>query len=743
MKGTKKNNSNVPPSNTNEILASSILNSPTWCSSPSDTSLVAPNPKYQDKNYDEQEDKSHHSFFSILRMVSSIAFREATRQKGHYFLGFGMIFLVVYIISLLITIGSYSPLVFMEMGEGSQGEIDFVLTPSSSNEAGALNYTRIEGLLPNAFHSPRPNNVIVQMYPASSCSSFDADDPFNPTYPYTYSSSCQRTEHCLAYLCNRLSMSASLYLVDSNKERKATIGRTWTYPTLPPNHVVIDQTFAYSLGVAKNDYLFMVFPLKSSSLKYFYNEALNEVRASNPSFSMPSYVSTYVVVPVIVHDVVTSSMGKFAATERNFIVMEYATILNVLAKHLHVDVPYSFRYSLDQTSKFVYHQVDSVLFSKSVPRFSTYLIRDFPTLARNLLDWGNELQRTVGPTDSQSTFPVLNELYDLNQVSMFIDLFIQLLILFLGSLSVFLIYSLLMTSIETKIFHFGIVRMVGMTRLVLISMLVIQALFYSIPASVVGLICSELSFIFLKGFLEDYLRFTFDPFLTLSAVLVSFSLALLVPLLSSIAPIRLALSHHLHEALSRNRLTISSTTMITIIDPKKDNQKIFYLCVGVILSAFGFSVYYFLPKALVNNDLVLLLNIFLFILISLIFGLVVLADNFIKVVQSIVFGFIFTLLFMENHAVRVLVRSNLLIHRVRNRKTALIYSLGLAFIIFISVTTKVQLDTLQYNYRRIVGADIIAYSDSYYSDGTPASVSNSKQLTSFLSSHDWVVDVEE
>ena len=78
---------------------------------------------------------------------------------------------------------------------------------------------------------------------------------------------------------------------------------------------------------------------------------------------------------------------------------------------------------------------------------------------------------------------------------------------------------------------------------------------------------------------------------------------------------------------------------------------------------YGASVYYFLPKAMLELKLNLMLQIFFLILLGMLFGLTVLASNLQgllgKCLQSM-------LLFWEKPSMRNLLEKNIIAHRSRN-----------------------------------------------------------------------------
>ena len=115
------------------------------------------------------------------------------------------------------------------------------------------------------------------------------------------------------------------------------------------------------------------------------------------------------------------------------------------------------------------------------------------------------------------------------------------------------------------------------------------------------------------------------------------------------------------------------------------------LTFGIFASAYGISVYYLLPYALLSFNLTLILRMFVFILFGMLFALTLIALN---TQRGFEIAFTNVFLWYEQLSIKSLVLKNLMANRERNKLTTIIYSLGLGFIIFLNVAYKVQMDTL-------------------------------------------------
>lgn len=112
---------------------------------------------------------------------------------------------------------------------------------------------------------------------------------------------------------------------------------------------------------------------------------------------------------------------------------------------------------------------------------------------------------------------------------------------------------------------------------------------------------------------------------------------------------------------------------------------------GVLAAGFGLMIYYLLPRALINQNLGLLLVIFFAILEGLLVGLILLSFSIQYLLERIV---AYCCLFWADATDLLLTLKNLSSHRFRNRRTALLYALSISFIVFVSVGLQIQLQTI-------------------------------------------------
>jgi hypothetical protein len=213
----------------------------------------------------------------------------------------------------------------------------------------------------------------------------------------------------------------------------------------------------------------------------------------------------------------------------------------------------------------------------------------------------------------------------LSTATLLLGLVFSIIVILFIVISILLIYSLLMISVETKTFENGVLRLVGLSKANCVHMILVQSIMFVIPSIIFGYGAS----IPTLGYLYKYL-YKNQPAVKLSklpsvfASIVALVLGLIIPLVSSIIPIRLALAKNLNESLVANR-SKSKGVIVTTNDGSTNAGP--YLLFGGVAVIAGMSIFYFLPVAVLSFNIGLVLQIFFLILLGLIFGLTLIALN--------------------------------------------------------------------------------------------------------------------
>ena len=148
----------------------------------------------------------------------------------------------------------------------------------------------------------------------------------------------------------------------------------------------------------------------------------------------------------------------------------------------------------------------------------------------------------------------------------------------------------------------------------------------------------------------------------------------------------MVLDRNLNDALDIQR-SKTQAVYINILENKKADYTPM-VASGLSFTIYGVTIYYFLPLALCSFNLKMLSQIIIFIIVGLLFALTLIAFNIQSSVERLLTH---VFLFFEKNSMRQMVIKNLTAHHKRNQMTALIYSLALGFLIFLSIASRTMI----------------------------------------------------
>ncbi|KAM9977270.1 hypothetical protein ACTFIR_011129 [Dictyostelium discoideum] len=632
------------------------------------------------------------------------------RNKLSYLLGFSACFLVVFIVSLCVSIITNTPVVFLSLSEASVGEMDMVLTPGSWTLSDQLNYTMLSELLagtykePNgsyfddnnnnnqyeleevddSYHSPRVDGT-VSVVSAKSCPNGNTDPNDNLWKYHDEPNQCE--PYCFESVCSSsVASKASMFVIDTAREKRMGLGRDWKLDTPPQGTVYVQENLANKLSISKGDTIFIRIPTRSFLSSIW-------THANITSSTIPIIYAT-----VTVADTFSSSEGKFPSDQSSSIIIEYSTFLPFLITQFDPEMNYISKNYISKINFYDYSK--QVIINLPPSRLTPYINSNQDVILEKIVDFSNKILYKVGFNELSSELPVMSELSKNRYVALFLGLILNVIIFILLFLSILLIYSLLMIDVETRTFEMGVMRMIGTTRNGIIQLMLFKAFSYSVPSWGLGLLIAQVFGFIVSAIFKSITGVPIPPKLTGEAILLASALGIIIPIASAIFPIRNALGKNLHDSLDVKH---SKTAAVQIsIERSEDNSfSSSVALIGSLLSVFGFGIYYVFPLSLLSFNLTLLLNMFFMLLIAMLLGLVSLALNVEQILERAVVNLFF---FWEKRAIKSLVVKNLIAHKLRNRKTAIMYAVSLAFIIFVNVSYSMQQASMNYQVQQSYGS---------------------------------------
>ena len=438
------------------------------------------------------------------------------------------------------------------------------------------------------------------------------------------------------------------------------------------------------------------------------------------------FLFSEVYVPVVVKNTFSDPLGKTPVDVTNTALIDYATFTQLIAKNMHPQANSTVRGIWNSTD--LYHYAGTVILNLPPPRIQAYLQSDQDAIRKNVVVFGSEVLYTLGFNQIDSSLPVLSKLETTQYFALFLGLILNIVILILLVLSILLIYSLLIVNVETRMFEMGVLRMIGTPRAGVIHLLLIQSFFYAIPSWIVGLICGQILMI-IASEIFIYMSSVPIPYpLTGYAIILATALGIVIPLASSILPIRQALQANLHDSLDVKRSKIQPVS-VSLERSEDSSFQWAVVMVGGAGALFGFLIYYVLPLALLTLNLSLLLNIFFVLILGMFLGLVMLSLNLEQLIEQIL---MFVFMFWERKTIKTLVEKNLVAHRKRNRKTTIMFALSVGFIIFIMVSYSSTISGFIYQQKSSHGS-LMRIEASGETDSKPNTIDKVSELEQYCS----------
>eukprot|EP01087_Luapelamoeba_hula_P011389 TRINITY_DN3089_c0_g1_i1.p1 TRINITY_DN3089_c0_g1~~TRINITY_DN3089_c0_g1_i1.p1 ORF type:complete len:1336 (+),score=202.48 TRINITY_DN3089_c0_g1_i1:44-4051(+) len=372
--------------------------------------------------------------------------------------------------------------------------------------------------------------------------------------------------------------------------------------------------------------------------------------------------------------------------------------------------------------KFPVNDYALMVIAQNKDRLATYMSERRERDARTR-KWTDELMGSIGlDIPATITMPINQFMKGADIAQAFLSQILIGMLVVLGLHSMLVIYSLLLSNTEEKTYEYGMLRALGMKHSSLIHLLTIQALFFSLPAIAIGYLFAWLINIPTSYFIAWYSATDMDWTLTGWSLLIGAALGILMPIVANIIPIRRALSQTLRDALDVYHQRFSET-VITIVRLESLGVSVEQTVMSLLMIVFGFGLIYVVPLTFRFQYWGLFLGLLNATLLGMVIGLAMIAS----VVQQRIEGFMLHLMmFGRLRKLKGLVRKSLSAHGDRNRKTALMFTTVVAFVIFAASAFHFQSTSVTDSIRVLSGSDIVFQS---FSLGHPL---DEERMTAFL-----------
>ena len=335
-------------------------------------------------------------------------------------------------------------------------------------------------------------------------------------------------------------------------------------------------------------------------------------------------------------------------------------------------------------------------------RVSTYL-KDLDAMNADLIRFTDTVALSIG-LDYPATFttPIAATLTITQYIRYFLDNIFYSVVALMVFLGVLLIFSLLLHDVDSKTYEYGMLRALGMRHRTLIQVLVTKALMFAIPGIALGLLIAYILNMPVDASLSDYAAIPHSSAFYQSPLLLSIAVGLIMPLVANIVPISRALSRTLRDSLDVYHHVVSEVT-VRVIKLADLGLDLWQTALAVLMVVIGFVTFYVVPYSFIFVNYPLFLGILNGILLGMLLGLCIIAQAIQPLLERGVLRVMLSCCHRHLHAI---VKKNLSGHRSRNGKTAQMFTICLAFIVFAGVMFALQANSLIDNVKSLLAADI-------------------------------------
>ena len=123
-------------------------------------------------------------------------------------------------------------------------------------------------------------------------------------------------------------------------------------------------------------------------------------------------------------------------------------------------------------------------------RMFTYLDTNYDNIQFTITGLASQVANNLGVYPVNIRLPVLSDLYNTRLAAMFLGIILNIIVFILFALSLVLLYNLLLVSVETKTYELAVLRVQGLNKVGIISLILVQSSFFVIPAVVLGIFLS-------------------------------------------------------------------------------------------------------------------------------------------------------------------------------------------------------------------------------------------------------------
>ena len=282
--------------------------------------------------------------------------------------------------------------------------------------------------------------------------------------------------------------------------------------------------------------------------------------------------------------------------------------------------------------------------------------------------------------DLQMSIPILNNFKYAQYMDFQLGTTLFTVIFFMFVIDVIVIYSMMLTDVEERTYEFAMLRCLGFQNGSLIVLLLIQALFFSLPATAIGFILLNLFTSAAQVGLYQKLGISLQVPVHQSTVWLGLLTGVLIPLISNIYPIKQALGTKLRDALDRFRQGIDETE-VQFLRMENAGFSTSQVGLGLAIVSTSYLTLIMIPHMVLiqqPKDVYFRMN---FVLIGIIIGLIFMSQSLVPKLARLILEIIFRII-PGDKMLAPLIHKNLESHALKNMKANMMYCVTICFLVY-------------------------------------------------------------
>lgn len=436
-----------------------------------------------------------------LAVFCKNALIEMRRRKCYFCLALFSVTIVVMTAAVTRTITNKAPLIFLTLAENEAGQIDIEVGPSFIADGSAheipegflLNQSRVDYLMQEAgldmkFSTPRWTFSGYVYAAHFSDDSTCTEEVFenNLKDPVTL----YNTNNYLECSWSEI----DVFVIDTQKEKELEIGRDYLEDSVPEFSAYMSSAIKSTLRYSEGS---LVLRLTSRTLLENLVEGFGQETGREIDFQQTP-VWGNLMMAVNMSQVLSSTNGKVPNSESRVIFLEYEHLFKQLGRDLPQEINKTFGEEFHREMASWVYGLDPAIYAQKIlvnlmpERLDYYIKSSYDEIQKGVVEQANALAEALGIHSLSMKLNVLKELSPLKFGAVFLgyplhflfsasyifpsSLTMDIIVTVVFLLSVVLIFNLLLVSVDTRTFEFGMFRVLGLARRNLAQMVLFQAL---------------------------------------------------------------------------------------------------------------------------------------------------------------------------------------------------------------------------------------------------------------------------